>query len=115
MAEDKRRRRARAVELSEDHLLIQWQDGHASKLPLEDLRRECPCAVCREHRGVQAVPPAATGGGAQLQMLSPEAAAATAVASGFDYVGRYGIRITWADGHDTGIYVFEALRERDDA
>ena len=47
-------------------------------------------------------------------MLSPEAAAATAEATGFDYVGRYGIRITWADGHDTGIYVFEALRELDD-
>jgi DUF971 family protein len=48
-------------------------------------------------------------------MLSAEAAAATAVASGFDYIGRYGIRITWADGHDTGIYVFEALRARDDS
>ena len=112
MAEDKRRRRPRAVELAHDHLLIQWLDGHESRLPLEDLRRECPCAVCREHRGVQ--PAQATAGDGELPMLSPEAAAATAEATGFDYVGRYGIRITWADGHDTGIYVFEALRELDD-
>ncbi len=114
MAEDKKRRRPRAVELEADDLLIQWQDGHSSRLPLDDLRRECPCAVCRENRGVEATPVAASGG-QELPMLSAEAAAATAVASGFNYIGRYGIRITWADGHDTGIYVFEALRARDDS
>ena len=113
MAEDKRRRRARTVELTEDDLVIQWLDGHESRLPLEDLRRDCPCAVCREHRGAQPEP--SMGGGGELPMLSAEAAAATAAATGFDYVGRYGVRITWADGHDTGIYVFEALRERDDS
>jgi len=26
-------------------------------------------------------------------------------------VGRYGIKIRWADGHDAGIYTFEMLRE----
>jgi ATP-binding protein involved in chromosome partitioning len=25
-------------------------------------------------------------------------------------VGTYGIRVTWSDGHDTGIYTFEALQ-----
>ena len=25
-------------------------------------------------------------------------------------VGRYGVQITWSDGHDTGIYTFENLR-----
>ena len=111
VAEDKRRRRPRAVELTEEHLLIQWLDGHESRLPLEDLRRDCPCAVCREHRGAQPEP---MGGEGELPMLSAAAAAATAAATGFDYVGRYGVRITWADGHDTGNYVFEALREQDD-
>ena len=91
--------------------MIEWLDGHRSRLPLEDLRRECPCAVCREHRGVTPDPASSPD---ELPMLSTEAAAATAAATGFNYVGRYGIRITWADGHDTGIYVFEALRERDD-
>ena len=111
VVEDKRRRRPRVVELTDEHLLIQWLDGHESRLPLEDLRRDCPCAVCREHRGAQSEP---MGAGAELPMLSAEAQAATAAATGFDYVGRYGVRITWADGHDTGIYVFEALRELDD-
>jgi DUF971 family protein len=26
-------------------------------------------------------------------------------------VGRYAIQIEWSDGHDTGIYPFERLRE----
>ena len=25
-------------------------------------------------------------------------------------VGTYGLRVTWSDGHDTGIYTFEALQ-----
>ena len=28
-----------------------------------------------------------------------------------DYVGNYALRITWSDGHDTGIYAFRFLRE----
>ena len=27
-----------------------------------------------------------------------------------DQVGRYALNISWADGHDTGIYTFELLR-----
>ena len=110
MREDKRKRRPRQIELEDDHLLIEWQDGHQSRLVLEDLRRECPCAGCRENRLPEAAAP-----GVELPMLSAEAAAVTAAATAFEYVGRYGIRISWADGHDTGIYIFEALRRRDDS
>ena len=62
--------------------------------------------MCREAR--RASEPAATG---ELPVLAGEAETATAQALKFDYVGRYGLRITWADGHDTGIYTFETLRE----
>ncbi len=30
--------------------------------------------------------------------------------AGAELVGQYGLRITWADGHDTGIYDYELLR-----
>jgi DUF971 family protein len=30
-------------------------------------------------------------------------------------VGHYALRPTWADGHDTGIYAFDRLRELGDA
>lgn len=110
MREDKKKRRPRAIELADEDLLIQWQDGHRSRLSLEALRRECPCAACGEHRGVPEPPDT----GMELPMLNADAAAATArTATGFEYVGRYGIRISWADGHDTGIYIFERLRQFD--
>ncbi|MXY84151.1 MAG: DUF971 domain-containing protein [Gemmatimonadetes bacterium] len=38
---------------------------------------------------------------------------ATAEVRGVSYVGRYGIRIEWADGHDHGIYTFEFFRALD--
>ena len=30
-------------------------------------------------------------------------------------VGRYALQISWSDGHDTGIYTFEQLRELSDS
>ena len=46
-----------------------------------------------------------------MRLLQGAASTATAVADGFVRVGRYGLRIVWADGHDTGIYTFDLLRE----
>ena len=103
-----RQRKARptAITLTGEHLEIAWSDGTGSRAPLNELRRSCPCAMCREARR-ESEPPAS----GDLPVLAGEAETATAEARRFDHVGRYGIRITWADGHDTGIYTFEALRE----
>ena len=48
-----------------------------------------------------------------LTLLQPEVVSATAEVRGVSYVGRYGIRIEWADGHDHGIYTFEFFRAID--
>ena len=55
----------------------------------------------------------ATRARAGLTLLQPEAVSATAEVQGVSYVGRYGIRIEWADGHDHGIYTFEFFRAID--
>jgi DUF971 family protein len=110
MAERQKKRPA-AIELAETELVVKWRDGLESRYVLEELRRQCPCASCRalrEEPGVQA-PTTAPG---ELSMIDPMAATATAEAGSFDRVGRYGIRINWADGHNYGIYTFEALRQR---
>ncbi len=104
--EDKKRRRPSAIELAATELVIQWMDGAESRIPLAALRGSCPCAMCRQARDQEV-----TGPSDELSLLTGEAATATAKASGFDFVGRYGIRINWADGHNTGIYTFESLRE----
>ena len=35
--------------------------------------------------------------------------------AGVEPVGRYGMRLRWGDGHDTGIYTYDYLRELADA
>ena len=102
---DRKRRRPSGIELAATELVIQWRDGVESRIPLAELRGSCPCAMCRQAREEE------TGPADELSVLTGEAATATAEARGFDYVGRYGIRINWADGHNTGIYTFESLRE----
>ena len=100
--------RAARVELDQEagELVIGWRDGHTSRLPLRDLRRACPCANCKDARQKAA-------GRGLINLLQGEAATATAAATAVERVGRYGVRITWADGHDYGIYTLESLRARD--
>ncbi|MYA21770.1 MAG: DUF971 domain-containing protein [Gemmatimonadetes bacterium] len=93
-----------AVDGRASELVIGWSDGRESRYDLEGLRRACPCAHCRELRDANE---------SGLTLLQPEAVSATAEVRGVSYVGRYGIRIEWADGHDQGIYTFEFFRALD--
>ena len=86
------------VELRAPHgarvLEIDFADGHKAVYPHEVLRGYCPCAVCQGHQGpVRFVP----GGNLELTDVGE--------------VGDYALRLTWADGHATGIYTFNFLRE----
>jgi DUF971 family protein len=84
----------------EDRLVIQWNDGHRGIYQWQNLRRHCPCATCREELEKPPDP---------FRILKPSELLplkAVAVAP----VGRYAYKITWSDGHDTGIYTLESLR-----
>ncbi len=83
-----------------DRLVIEWSDGHRSVLPWAHLRKNCPCAGCRDEREKPPDP---------FRLLKPsELAPLTAVA--MPRVGRYAYKIVWSDGHDTGIFTLEHLR-----
>ncbi len=83
-----------------DRLVIEWNDGHRSVYAWQHLRNHCPCAGCREEQ--QKPPdPFRVLKPAELQPLRPVAMAP---------VGRYAYKITWSDGHDSGIYTLEHLR-----
>ena len=101
------KKKPRSVELLADEgmLCMRWSDGTQSRYDLNGLRRSCPCALCREAREQSN----------ELSLLSGEAISATAEAQRVDFVGRYGLRILWGDGHDQGIYTFDFLRQLDDA
>lgn len=97
------------IDLKKDRgLTIEWADGATSYYSIAYLRRMSPSADMRNLREEMAknpltVLPSARGGAAALTALSAE------------LVGNYALRVRFSDGHDTGIYTWEYLREIDPA
>ena len=87
---------------------VTWADGHASHYEFAYLRDECPCATCNDAREKKAAlgPAALTlQPSAVLPMFKPKARAQAAT-----QVGNYAIQINFTDGHSTGIYSYDHLR-----
>jgi DUF971 family protein len=82
-------------------LAIVWDDGREDYLPLETLRRECPCAMCKGETDMF---------GNVYKGRERPYTARSFQAVGHRRVGAYAIQIDWADGHNDGIYSFETLR-----
>lgn len=87
-----------------DRLRITWSDGQIREYTIRELREKCPCATCREKR--RAPPP-------PLNMLPVLSAAETQPLRivGMKPTGNYAYSIDFSDGHDTGIFTLESLRE----
>ncbi|HRI09413.1 MAG TPA: DUF971 domain-containing protein [Nannocystaceae bacterium] len=76
-------------------LVITWADGRRDRLPARLLRGFCPCASCQGHSpGVRFSDP-----GEGVTVLAMEE------------VGAYALGLHFSDGHDTGVYTWEWLRE----
>jgi len=94
------------LELSaSDQLVIDWSDGTKLQYRFAMLREACPCATCREKRVAASSKPADL-----LPVITQEEALPIKVV-GMKPVGNYAYTISFSDGHDTGIYSFELLRE----
>ncbi|HWA98962.1 MAG TPA: DUF971 domain-containing protein [Pirellulales bacterium] len=89
---------------ADGRLQIDWSDRMVRAYSIAELRERCPCATCREKRS--APPPAAT----MLPILSAAETRPLTLA-GMNPVGHYAYAIAFSDGHDSGIYTFELLRE----
>jgi DUF971 family protein len=88
-------------------LLITWSDGQRRRYTTRALRDACPCATCREKRSQPADPLA-------LPTLSPALAQPLTIA-GMQPMGNYAYAIAFSDGHDTGIFAFDFLRQLGEA
>lgn len=75
-------------------LMIAFDDGETFEIPFELLRVESPSAENKGHGGN--VPPPVTGK-ANVNVVKVDA------------VGRYAVRISFDDGHDTGLYSWDLL------
>ena len=82
---------------------VDWSDGCKAAYTARLLRDACPCATCRDQR---AAPVAAS----PLTVLSAAELAPLAI-TGMQPVGQYAYKIVFSDGHDSGIYTLEYLRE----
>ncbi|MCY2964836.1 MAG: DUF971 domain-containing protein [Planctomycetota bacterium] len=82
-------------------LTITWSDGVVGHVTWQTLRSGCPCATCRVAR---AEPPS------DLPVLSL-AEAQPIRATGMHPVGNYAYQIDFNDGHRSGIFSLELLRE----
>jgi DUF971 family protein len=83
---------------------VVWDDGHRSHYDFAYLRERCPCAVCNDERAhpQRHAPPTP----AALPLYKPRVTARSASA-----VGHYALQFNFSDGHLTGIYSFDYLRE----
>jgi len=75
-------------------LVIEWGDGVRAGYDNDELRRQCPCADCKGHTPAQAK--VIVSEGAKIK--------------GVQGVGSYALNLTFDDGHQTGIYTFDLLR-----
>jgi DUF971 family protein len=91
--------------INKTHLKIKWDNDKESKIELKYLRDECPCASCKGETVLLKTyrPPARAKNNPEMYKIKD-----------IQTVGGYAIQITWGDGHNTGIYTWDYLKQLSD-
>jgi len=78
---------------------LTWHDGTTSSFGLEELRVNCPCAECRglRERDLPVWPKPTSPQPVRLENA--------------ELIGAWGVTFQWNDGHTTGIFSWELLRQ----
>ena len=89
---------------------IEWKDAHVSWYPYPYLRQMCPCAECAiiRHRGQDIHSLFSPQGDGDITLIE---VSADIQPLDIQLVGRYALQFSWNDGHSSGIYPFDVLRE----
>ncbi len=87
-------------------LVIPWDDGHKSEYPLSGLREACPCVECRGGHENMGAPP-----DPNVMLLIPLAPTKNYKIAKLLPVGNYALQPEWDDGHHSGIYTWNYLRD----
>ncbi len=78
-------------------LQILWPDGVDVSVKYRDLRLACHCARCvDEWTGKPLLDPATVPDNIAIQSM--------------ELKGNYAVKISWTDGHDTGLYTWTRLK-----
>lgn len=86
------------VTLKQGSIHIAWGNGATSTLKAYDVRCACPCAMCVDEYTGEA-------------LLDPAKVPADVYAESAQLLGNYAVSFAWSDGHTSGIYSWEYLRE----
>lgn len=93
------------VSNSEQQMTISWGDGVTSVFPLFGLRKNCPCVECR-------------GGHDKMGQYEPHLFKVEPTreykVNSAETIGNHALKISWDDGHNSGMYKWELLREMGD-
>lgn len=77
---------------------IDWNDHHASRYSARDVRLACRCAACIDEWSHE-------------NLIRPETVPFDVKVKSANVVGNYALHFVWSDGHSTGIYTYDHLRE----
>ncbi len=86
------------ISAKEGRIDIAWSDGHRSTYHARDVRLACRCAACVDEW-------------THITIVKPDLVPIDVKPKGIDVVGQYALHIDWTDGHNTGIYTYDYLRE----
>ena len=79
-------------------LELDWDDGIHHAIPFFFVRENCQCAACVDEN---------TG----RRILDPATLPADVQPVAMSLTGNYALKVKWSDGHDTGLFTWEHLRE----
>jgi len=85
-----------------EELAVKWEDGTESFIPFQKLRRHCPCAGCKGETDIM--------GNVYKnpsKSLTPRAFQLVRL----ERIGGYAVQPVWADGHTTGLFSFDYLKQ----
>jgi ATP-binding protein involved in chromosome partitioning len=86
------------IKASGGAITIRWSDGHVGRYEGRDLRLACRCAACVDEWSHES-------------LVQPERVLPDVKPLAIEVMGHYAIHINWSDGHNTGIYTYDYLRE----
>jgi ATP-binding protein involved in chromosome partitioning len=86
------------VGLGKQEVVFVWDEGDEQTVKARALRLRCTCAYCQSE---------ATGERILDESAVPEDVSVTHM----ELTGNYGVNIHFSDGHTTGIYRFQLIRE----
>lgn len=83
---------------SQQVLELAWEGEPPAQVAYRTIRAECPCASCKdEWTGERILDPASIRPDLQL--------------AGMEAVGNYAVRLSWNDGHGSGLFTWDLLRK----